>query len=234
MARQAIELLVLDMAGTTVQDDDMVLQCFREAIRIAGLSASSEEINARMGMSKIAVFEEFATRQFGASDKAKEEARRGYDLFREILEASYTEGGAQAMKGAESLFSWLRSRDIRVVLNTGFYRAVTDLLIDKLGWRNKVDAVVCSDDVPTGRPAPFMIHRAMQLCDVHDVRATMVVGDTPSDIAAGRNAGARAVVGVTSGAHSAQRLRTEGPTHVIAGVWQLPELVERLQRLATK
>ncbi len=231
MTRGAIKLLVLDMAGTTVQDDDLVLRCFREAIRIAELNASSEEINARMGKSKIDVFEEFAGRQVGDAAKAAEVAQRGYAIFREILEGAYAEGGAKAMRGAQEAFAWLRARDIRVALNTGFYREVTDLIVEQLGWRDKVDAIFCSDDVTSGRPAPFMIHRAMEACGVQSVAQVIAVGDTPSDIQAGRNAGVRGVVGVASGAHPATRLRREGPTHILDGVWQLPALVERLERL---
>lgn len=231
MEKARIDLVVLDMAGTTVRDDDLVLFCFREAVRIVGLEASDAEINARMGMSKIAVFEELAGRQTSDAQQATARAEQAYDTFRTVLEGAYAEGGAQAMKGAEELFDWLRQRDIKVALNTGFYREVTDLLVSQLGWRRLVDAIFCSDDVPAGRPAPFMIHRAMQACDVYAVQRVLVAGDTPSDMIAGRNAGAGIVVGVTSGAHAASRLRAERPTHILDGVWQLPRLIERLNRL---
>jgi phosphonatase-like hydrolase len=221
------------MAGTTVADDGVVLECFVAAAEAVGLEASREELNARMGQSKIEVFTELAERQLGAGEGAAL-ARAGFDAFRRILERVYAGGAAQPMPGAEPLFGWLRDRGIRVALNTGFYRAVTDQLIDALGWHGQVDAVVCSDDVPRGRPAPFMIHEAMQRCDVSSVHDVIAVGDTPSDVRAGHNAGVRAVVAVTSGSHSASELRSHQPTHVVEGVSALPRLVSQLGRLAAR
>lgn len=222
-AASGVRLVVFDMAGTTVRDDDLVLTCFVEAARRAGLDATRDEINARMGASKRAVFDALARRQ---NDEAA--GARGYEAFRAILEETYGRVGATAIDGAERVFAWLRGDGVRVALNTGFYRRVTDLIVDRLGWRGAVDAVVCDDDVPEGRPAPYMIHAAMQRCGVHDVHGVVVVGDTPSDMLAGRNAGARAVVGVTSGSHTAEALRRCPATHVIGSVRDLPAVLDAL------
>jgi phosphoglycolate phosphatase-like HAD superfamily hydrolase len=53
----------------------------------------------------------------------------------------------------------------------------------------------------------------------------MAVGDTPLDLQAGTNAGARAVVGVLSGASKRERLEPEPHTDIIASVAELPELM---------
>ncbi|MDO9021905.1 MAG: HAD hydrolase-like protein [Deltaproteobacteria bacterium] len=81
--------------------------------------------------------------------------------------------------------------------------------------------MVCVDDL-RGGPAPYMLHEAMQCCGVHGVDEVAVVGDTPSDMLAGRNPGARAVVGVTSGSRDAGTLRRCPSTHVIDSVRDLP------------
>jgi phosphoglycolate phosphatase-like HAD superfamily hydrolase len=44
-----IELVVFDLAGTTVQDDGAVLNCLMEATSRHGLPGSREELNALMG-----------------------------------------------------------------------------------------------------------------------------------------------------------------------------------------
>ena len=122
---------------------------------------------------------------------------------------------------------------MKVALNTGFYRRVTDIIVEGLRWRDAVDAVVCVDDVREGRPAPYMIHEAMQRCGVHGVDEVVVVGDTPVDMLAGRNAGARAVVGVTSGSHPVATLRRFPSTHVLPSVRELPAMLDRLGRLGS-
>ena len=60
------------------------------------------------------------------------------------------------------------------------------------------DTVVCGSDVPAGRPAPYMIFRAMERLGVTDVARVLVAGDTPRDLEAGTNSGAAMVVGVLS------------------------------------
>ncbi len=229
--RSGVRLVVFDMAGTTVRDDDMVLECFVAAAEYAGLRATRDELNARMGTSKLAVFDELSKRQLGPGPAADAMRDRGYDAFRRVLEGAYERAGVEPIDGAERVFGWLRDHGARVALNTGFYRRVTDILVDRLGWRSVVDTVVCVDDVREGRPAPYMIHEAMQRCGVHGVDEVVAVGDTPSDMLAGRNAGARAVVGVTSGAHTAATLRRYPSTHVIESVRELPATLERLVRL---
>jgi phosphonatase-like hydrolase len=233
MLRWGVGLVVFDMAGTTVQDDGMVLECFVAAAEYVGLRVSREELNDRMGLSKIAVFDELSRRQVGPGrdEEAKALRDRGYEAFCQVLEGAYARAGVAPIQGAEATFAWLHAHGARVALNTGFYRRVTDIIVRGLRWEDKVDAVVCVDDVRQGRPAPYMIHEAMQRCGVLGVDEVVVVGDTPSDMQAGRNAGARAVVGVTSGSHTASTLRRQPSTHVLPSVRELPEMIERLGRL---
>ena len=47
-----------------------------------------------------------------------------------------------------------------------------------------------------------MIYRAMELCNVNDVRKIIKIGDTPSDLAEGKNAGCRYSFGITNGTHT--------------------------------
>ncbi len=47
-----IELVVFDMAGTTVCDDDSVNRCLREALAAAGLAVAPAAVNAVMGLPK--------------------------------------------------------------------------------------------------------------------------------------------------------------------------------------
>jgi phosphoglycolate phosphatase-like HAD superfamily hydrolase len=89
-----------------------------------------------------------------------------------------------------------------------------------------IDASICSDEVPLGRPAPFMIFRAMEATGVTDVRCVIKVGDTALDLLAGRNAGVRGVVGVLSGSQSEEELRSAEPTHILPSVAALPELID--------
>jgi phosphoglycolate phosphatase-like HAD superfamily hydrolase len=63
-------------------------------------------------------------------------------------------------------------------------------VVDILGWQDKLDAVVCTEDVPQGRPAPYMIFRAMEATGVTNVAQVLTAGDATRDLESGTNAGA--------------------------------------------
>ena len=69
-----------------------------------------------------------------------------------------------------------------------------------------INASISSDEVIAGRPAPFMIFRAMELCNVTDVRRIIKIGDTPSDLLEGKNAGCKYSFGITNGTHTKEEL----------------------------
>jgi phosphonatase-like hydrolase len=113
-----------------------------------------------------------------------------------------------------------------VALNTGFDRDTARLLLDALGWTTgKVDAIVCGDEVPRGRPAPYMIFRCMEAAGATSVRRVANVGDTTLDLRAGHNAGVALNIGVLSGAHGCELLAAEPHTHLLASVADLPALL---------
>ena len=119
---------------------------------------------------------------------------------------------------------------MKVALTTGFSADVHGPLLHALGWNvpDTVDAIVCTDDVPAARPAPYMIFRAMERCGVLDVGRVLVAGDTPRDLAAGINAGAGAVVGVATGDLTLEALGRHRHTHLLASLATLPDLVASL------
>ena len=124
------------------------------------------------------------------------------------------------------MFAWLRDRGIRVALNTGFDRDTTQMLLTALGWvAHTVDGIVCGDDVPQGRPAPYLIFRCMEATGAVSVGRVANVGDTALDLRAGHNARVRFNVGVLSGAHGRDLLAAEPHTHLLASVADLPALL---------
>lgn len=222
-----IDLAVFDIAGTIIEDTGQVIDAFAAAFRKHAIRVTEAEIRTLHGASKGEVFKRYIERQFGP-EHPENTARidRAYADFRNILETTYATEGVQAIAGAESTFRWLRDHGIKIALNTGFYRKVTEIILRAVNWHEgAVDSVICGDEVPRGRPAPFMIFRAMEATGVTDVRRVMVVGDTPLDLLAGMNAGVRGVVGVLSGSHGIEGLGKVEHTHIVSSVAELPGLV---------
>jgi phosphonatase-like hydrolase len=108
---------------------------------------------------------------------------------------------------------------------TGFYREISDLILNQTGWQEYFATNITSSDVREGRPAPYMIFRAMEASGVKSVQEVINIGDTPLDLQSGSNAGVAGVVGVLTGAHGRQSLEREPHSHIIDGIAELPELI---------
>jgi phosphonatase-like hydrolase len=130
---------------------------------------------------------------------------------------------------AEKLFSRLQEKGIKTALNTGFTRDITDAILQRLHWDNGaggVDRVICSDEVPQGRPSPDMINRLMADLDIPSAGNVLKVGDTEVDVEEGRNAGCGVVVSVTTGAYSRAQLQQYNPDHIIDSLEELMPIID--------
>ena len=215
-----IRLVVSDMAGTTVKDSGEVARAFAAALVDHGVEASAEQINAVRGASKREAIASLVAAKYGA-DAVRVEAV--YTSFKNHLQRVFTRE-AEPVAGAMEAFAWLRKNDIKLALNTGFDRDITRMLMDALRWRDVANAVICGDDVPLGRPAPYMIFHAMEATATVDVRHVLNVGDTVSDLQAAHNAGVAVSVGVLSGAHKREQLTREPHTCLLESIAELPGL----------
>ncbi len=222
-----IDLVVFDMAGTTVNDDDGVNRCVRAALEKVGVPVTREAVNRVMGIPK----PEALRQLIDASDRRTELVPRldaiHTDFVARMIRFYQTDPSVHEVAGAGEVFRRLRAGGIRVALDTGFSREIVDVLLRRLGWRDSgvVDATVTSDEVPRGRPHPDMIVKLMRDLGVSDPKRVAKVGDTPSDLEEGTNAGCGVVVGVTRGSHTAAQLEPFGHTHLIESVTEMPALL---------
>ena len=224
-----IQLVVFDMAGTTIEDTGgVVLNSLVETVRAYELPGTPEELNALMGMNKREVFGMLAAQRY-PDDQARVNnlADEALADFITRMRAAY-EAHLAPMPGAEETFAYLRARGIKIATDTGFDATIGGLILERLNWPGRlIDLAVFSTDVRRGRPAPYMIFRAMEQLGVLDVRQVMKLGDSPADLEEGTNAGCGEVIGVLSGAHTATTLGAFSHTRLIPSVADLPALFER-------
>jgi len=235
-----IKLVVFDLSGTTVEDDNAVAKSLHQAAVEFGLGVDLIEFQRTIGTNKIhlyqymiarnrgqkVVFEEFEKYNF---PDIQDEAMKIFHRYSEIM-LDYYRRHVSAMPGAEDTFSWCRQHDIKVATDTGFHHDVNHAIMEGLGWLNKglIDLAVDVEHTGgIGRPAPFMLFYIMQKLEVHSVHEVIKIGDTPADLLSGRNAGCIGNVGVLSGANDAATLGKYSHTHLIPSVVELPELILR-------
>jgi phosphonatase-like hydrolase len=220
-----IDLVVFDLAGTTVDDGGVVLGCLVDASLEYELPTTSDELNSLMGMNKREVFDLLANRTYPDDPAAADGlAADALASFVRRMQAAY-DRNLRPIPGAEDTFRFLRARGVKIATDTGFDAAISDMIMERLDWPGRLtDLAVCSSDVPRGRPAPFMIYRAMERLNVIDVRRVMKIGDSPADLDEGANAGCAEVIGVLSGAHTADTLGPLRHTRLLGSVAELPAL----------
>lgn len=216
-----VKLVVFDLAGTTVRDRGQVTDAFTAALALHGIAVTPEQLSKVRGSSK----REAVLRFIPAGPQRERRAELVYASFRQHLTHSYS-SGIEPVDGAAEIFRWLRTRGVRVALNTGFDLDITELLLRALDWKAgvAVDAVVCGDDVRQGRPAPYLIFRAMELTGTMSVHSVANVGDTVLDLEAGHNAGVRWNMGVLSGAHDRHLLESVPHTHILRSITELTDM----------
>jgi phosphonatase-like hydrolase len=223
---ELIELVVLDMAGTTIDEGLQVYRVLAETAIAHGGSPSEADIARWHGSAKHEALRALLTPD-GGTPPSDDVLHSVVADFRARLTAAYTEHPPRPLPGVSEALADLRAAGIRIALNTGFDREIVDLLLSALGWEGDAvaDAVVCGSDVPSGRPAPFMIFRAMEQLGITDVARVLVAGDTPRDLESGTNSGAAFVVGVLSGASDADELGAHAHTHLLPSVADVPGLL---------
>jgi len=218
------ELVVFDMIGTTVQASEKIPQAFTNAFIEEGIRLSTAELSSVRGKSKREAIRELL-RIHGGEDIAERRSDEVYATFKQFLLESYRNEPIVSIHGAETVFGWCRERDIKIAVTTGFDRELAAVLVQKLGWLDSIDALVCNDDVSAGRPAPDLILAAMRQLNCSKVERVASVGDTVSDLEAGAHAGTGWNVGVLSGAHSRDQLLAAPHTILIGSIVELPDVL---------
>ncbi|WP_082717094.1 phosphonatase-like hydrolase [Microterricola viridarii] len=219
-----IELVVLDMAGTTVADDGTVERAFGRVAERQNIGATPEEreaaleyVRVTMGQSKIEVF-----RAITGDEQRAQAANAAFEAaYAEIV----AEEGVSEIPGARRAIEQLQQAGVTVALTTGFARPTVTAILDALDWHGLADLVLTPADAGRGRPHPDMPLTALLRTETSSVEAMIVVGDTASDMQSGARAGAGLVIGVLSGAHDEETLEDAGADDIVASIAQLPALL---------
>jgi phosphonatase-like hydrolase len=221
-----IKMVVFDMAGTVLNENNVVYKTLRKAINEAGYNFTLDEVLAQgAGKEKLqaikSILAVYAQKQ---DDKLADEI---YNRFIVYLKEAYNTLEILPQENATDLFRQLKEKGILVVLNTGYNTETARSLINKLGWEKGVefDSLVTATDVDHNRPDPDMIWLAMERFRITDAHEVAKVGDSIIDIEEGRNAGCSLNVGITTGAHTFEQLQSAKPDHIINNLLELLPLL---------
>ncbi|MGB3696800.1 MAG: phosphonatase-like hydrolase [Gordonia sp. (in: high G+C Gram-positive bacteria)] len=225
-----ISLAAFDIAGTTVDDGGAVYVALRTAVEETGATVADADLSHWMGTDKVTAIANLA--RIGGVELDADRVQQTFVRFGEVLADSYRNDPPKPVAGGEAAIARLQEAGVKVALTTGFDRAVVEPLLASLNWGVRgegegfaltLDAVVTTDDVEAGRPAPYMIFRAMERCGVAAVSEVLAAGDTAVDVQAANNAGAVSV-GVLTGQTPRATLEANSADHVLASIVDIVDL----------
>ena len=220
-----LQLIVLDMAGTTVYDDRDVSKSLQYALAESGVAISLADADALMGLPKPVAIRQLLEKYLDDKSLITEE-RIGnihQTFVNHIIHHYETHPDIREKEGVSEIFALLKKNGVKIAIDTGFDRPIAAVIFRRLGWleNHLIDVSITSDEVPNGRPFPDMVFKAMQLTGVTDPKLVAKVGDTASDMQQGTAAGCGWVIGVTTGAYTEAELKRTPHTHLISHISEL-------------
>lgn len=224
-----IKLVVFDMAGTVINEGNVVYKTLQRAANEGGIEVSLDQVlEIGAGKEKSNALIDIAAKF--APAMSKDSVDKIFNEFLILLELAYRDLNVSPAQGAEELFLELRRRKIFTALNTGYNKHTTDQLLSKLGWSKEqtVDEIVTASDVLYSRPHPDMIFFGMESLGIKDAKLVMKIGDSQIDIEEGKNAGCAVTVGITTGAHTREQLLLARPDFVIDQLSEILNIVDSM------
>ena len=224
MTQERISLVTLDIAGTSVDEGGAVYVALRDTVeKHLGEPIPDDRFDRWKGTGKRQAIEGLLRESGVPAEKIR---RRRIRFHRNLL-AAYRTTPPTALPGLHGRIRRAararhqdRSPDRLFTPDRGT-AAGAGRLGDRAGHRR------CDHERPGADEQPV----ALSDLPCHgnrwsaERREVLVAGDTPNDLRAGTNAGARYVVGVLTGAHDAATLRPEPHTHILASAATIPELL---------
>lgn len=138
------------------------------------------------------------------------EVERGCEVFRRHYREHCLDH-TRLYEGVAETLDALDGRAMAVVTNKP--KSFTDQILAGLGVARRFGLVLGADSTPRRKPDPMPILLAMEKLGASPAE-TLVVGDSDTDVIAGKAAGAR-TCGVTYGIGDVAVLRSSGPDHLI-------------------
>lgn len=222
-----IRMVVFDMAGTTVDEDNVVYKTIQKALVHFGYNYSLDEVLTHCAgkEKRTAIIDILSVLE--QEDVKMNTVNDIFEYFKVSLKIAYAELELKTFDHTLDVFAKLREASIMVVLNTGYDSVTAAGLLAKLKWEagKDYDFLVTADDVKLGRPNPDMIQLAMFKGGIQDPQTVLKIGDSCIDIEEGKAAGCLYSIGITTGAQTKEELMQAKPDYIIDSLVELETIL---------
>ncbi len=259
--RGRLKAVILDWAGTSVDYGSFApTAVFIRLFETHGVQITADDARSGMGrmkkdhlrtiLARPAVAEAWQDSHAGAPASEAEIDQ----LFNDFvpMQLAVLKEYAEPIPGMLETVKNVRERGMKIGSTTGYLRSMMDVLAPEVAKRGySPDCIVCPDEVPAGRPFPWMCYQNATQLGVFPMEAIVKVGDTLIDIEEGLNAGTWTVglaltgnmLGLTEVETKALAPETldarrqaicatfdqSGAHYTIDGIWDLPRALDNIQ-----
>ena len=211
-----IEAIVFDMDGTLSDSIDVYFNIFNQSAATIGLKLEREEVMLCLA-NHIHIWEKLLPDDLPMREQV---IKKLNIATREIYNT--TTQKVSLFANVEQIFKKLRDNDIKMGIVTGSLKTSLIPIYDNK-FEHYFEVMMSREDVILRKPAPDSIIACLECMNV-EPKKSVVVGDTPIDIIAGRESGTF-TVGVLNGVASRDMLEKEKPTAIIDWVGDMPTLL---------
>jgi phosphonoacetaldehyde hydrolase len=193
-----LKAIVLDWAGTTVDHGSRAPAIvFQEIFQQNGITITEKQAREPMGRAKRDHIASIAAMPDVASAWCTRHGRKLDELDIDKMYADFLplqkktlHHYCNVIEGVPSAIRSMQEMGLRIGSTTGYTRELMEVVTAKAqtqGYRPEI--VLCAEDAPRGRPAPYLLFEAAKRLDIYPMWSIVIVDDTPVGIQAGRNAG---------------------------------------------
>ena len=195
-------IAVLDVDGTLIDSNYQHALAWYRALRSTGETYPVWQLHRLVGMGG----DQFV-RALGGDDLERRVGDRAREAQGKEIDTVLDE--MSPLPGAHELLVAIRERGHRLVLASSGEQRHVEVYLDKLDARDLVDAWTTSSDVESSKPAPDLLHVALEKLGAPPDAPSVMVGDSVWDIVAAKEAGMPAIA-VRSGGFGNDELEEAG------------------------
>jgi phosphonoacetaldehyde hydrolase len=195
--RGPLKAVIVDWAGTVIDYGSLgPVAAFQRVFSRHNVPITIEEAREPMGMHKKAhirnLTEMPSVRKRWLEAHHREPSDEDIEqLYNEMVpvQVKCIEEHSDLIPGTLEAFQEFRVRGLRTGSTTGYTREMMEAVITQAREQGfQPDTTITADQVPAGRPAPWMCLQAAMNLQIYPMEAIVKVGDTVSDVREGLNA----------------------------------------------
>lgn len=206
MRLQNVKVVLFDLDGTLVDSSEAIIKAVEKALESKGLTCNRAKVGRMIGLPLENIFGALAL------NLSEQEIWQLVHEYRKYYIAHHLEN-TTIYPSTQMVLERLKTKGFKLGMITSKYREPVMDVLSHFGIVELFDVVVTGYEVVRHKPAPDIVLEATKRLRT-DPKRCVVVGDSPLDVQAGKQAGSFTVA-VLSAAYTRKQLESSKPTIII-------------------